>query len=77
MLASGHPIADRVVQWLKAAEVAIGNQQSPVFGGDAIGLELIIHWPAEPPSDATNHFGGVEMRSRQRTVEALSSTYSS
>jgi hypothetical protein len=74
MLASGHPIADRVVQWLKAAEVAIGNQQSPVFGGDAIGLELIIHWPAEPPSDATNHLGAAPLEGHHAAVGSVALT---
>lgn len=59
MLATGHLYADRVLHLLQGAEVAIGNQRSPVFGGDALGFELIVCSPAEPPSDATNYLGGV------------------
>ncbi len=59
LLAAGHPYADRVLHLLRAAEVAIGNQSSPLIGGDALGLELIVYSPAEPPSDATNYLGGV------------------
>jgi hypothetical protein len=59
MLAVGHPYADRVLHLLRAAAVAVGHQRSPTFGGDALGLELIVYSPAEPPSDATNYLGGV------------------
>ena len=59
MLAAGHLYADRVLHLLEAAKVAIGNQRSPVFGGDALGLELIVYSPTEPPSDATNYLGGI------------------
>lgn len=30
-----------------------------MFGSAALGLELIVYSPAEPPSDATNYLGGV------------------
>jgi len=59
MLAAGHIYADRVLRLLQAAEVAIRSQGSPVFGVDALGLELIVYSAAEPPSDATNYLGGV------------------
>jgi hypothetical protein len=59
MLAAGHPFADRVVHLLQAAQLATGSHRSPAFGGDALGLELIVYSPMEPPSDATNYLGGV------------------
>jgi hypothetical protein len=59
MLAAGHIYADRVLRLLQAAEVAIRRQTSPAFGGNSLGLELIVYSPAEPPSDATNYLGGV------------------
>lgn len=42
MLAAGHPYADRVLHLLRAAAVVVGHQRSPTFGGDALGLELIV-----------------------------------
>ena len=59
MLAANHQYADRVRSLLSAAEAATGDEISPVFGGDDLGLELIVYAPAEPPSDATNYLGGV------------------
>jgi hypothetical protein len=59
MLAAGHPYVDRVLHLLRAAEDATGTGRSPAFGGDALGLELNVYSPAEPPSDATNYLGGV------------------
>ena len=59
MLAAGHLYAERVLRLLRAAEVAVGGRRSPVFGGDAVGFELVVFSPAEPPSDATNYLGGV------------------
>jgi hypothetical protein len=59
MLAAGHPHADRVLRLLRAAQLAVGNLNSPAFGGAALSLELIVHSPSEPPSDATNYLGGV------------------
>ena len=75
MLAAGHPHADRVLHLLQAAEVATGIRETSVFGGDALGLELIIYSPAEPPSDATNYLGGVgdalEAKSRRAVLSHL------
>jgi hypothetical protein len=51
MLAAGHMYADRVLRLLQADEVVIGSQRSPAFGGDALGLELIVYSSAEPPSE--------------------------
>ena len=59
MLAAGHTYADRVLHLLAAAKSVIGNERSPLFGSDALGLELIVYSPVAPPSDATNYLGGV------------------
>jgi hypothetical protein len=59
MLAAGHTHSDRVLKLLAAAKAATRSQHSPVFGSDAVGLELIVHSPMEPPADATNFLGGV------------------
>ncbi len=59
MLAAGHSHAGRVQALLSAAEQAITDQPSPLFGSDALGLELVVQSPAEPPSDATNYLGGI------------------
>ena len=59
MLSAGHPYADRVLHLLQAVKEAVGNDRSPALGGDALGLELIVYSPVEPPSDATNYLGGV------------------
>lgn len=59
MLAVGHSHADRVLGLLSAAEQAIADQPSPLYGSDALGLELVLQSPVEPPSDATNYLGGV------------------
>ena len=75
ILSVGHPYADRVLHLLQAAEVATGIRESSVFGGDALGLELIIYSPVEPPSDATNYLGGVgdvlEAKSRRGVLSHL------
>lgn len=59
MLAAGHPYADRVLHLLRAAGEATPGAKPPLFGKDALGLELIVYSPSEPPSDATNYLGGV------------------
>lgn len=59
MLAAGHPYADRVLHLLRAAGGATTGEKSPLFGRDALGLELIVYSQSEPPSDATNYLGGV------------------
>lgn len=59
MLAPGHPYADRVLRLLRAADEAMTGERTPLFGTDALGLELIVYSQSEPPSDATNYLGGV------------------
>lgn len=59
MLAAGHTHSGRVLRLLVAAKAAMGAQPSPVFGTDAVGLELVVHSRLAPPADATNFLGGV------------------
>lgn len=59
MLATGHSHSDRVMRLLAAAQTAIGSMPCPVFGADAVGLELVLHSHMEPRADATNFLGGV------------------
>ena len=75
MLAAGHIHSDRVLKLLAAAKTATRSHPSPVFGIDAVGLELIVHSPTEPPADATNFLGGVgdvlEAKERRGVLDHL------
>ena len=42
-----------------AAERAIADQTLPCSVPTRSGSELVVHSPAEPPSDATNYLGGI------------------
>ena len=59
MLAGGHVHAGRVLALLEAARVAIGDDPQPLFPTDALGLEVVLETPTQPPSDATNYLGGI------------------
>ena len=75
MLAAGHTHAKRVHALLAAVYAEIEPLQVPVFGPDAVGLELLLRSPAEPQSDATNFLGGVadvlEVKDQRGALEHL------
>lgn len=75
MLAPGHTHATRVSDLLRAARDAVAGGVWSSRPGDSLGLELVLTWPAPPPSDATNYLGGVgdvlEAKSRRGELAHL------
>ncbi|HEY9474307.1 MAG TPA: hypothetical protein VIS06_10710 [Mycobacteriales bacterium] len=58
LLAAGHSHADRVRMLLGAAREA-AQRAGWAQVSDEIALSLVVRGPKRPPSDATNHLGGV------------------
>jgi hypothetical protein len=59
MLGLGHPHEPRVRRLLEEALAAAKAQDFSGFGDRLVALDVVLRYPDNPPSDATNYLGGI------------------